>query len=206
MAVLLKIHPQNPELRKIQRVATDVLAGKVIAYPTDSGYALGCQIGDKAAIERIRKIRQLGKAHHFTLVCRDLSELASYALVTNSVFRLLKAYTPGAYTFLLEASKQVPRRLQHPKRKTIGLRVPDYPITREILEAINQPLISVTLTLPDEEYPMTDPDEIFDRLKWQVDLVVDGGVGSLEPTSVIDLTSGVPEVLRKGKGDTTPFG
>lgn len=197
------IHPTHPQGRLIQRVRERIFSGAVIAYPTDSGYALACELGNKAAIERIRSIRQLDKQHNFTLTCRDLSELSLYARVSNSVFRFLKAHTPGSYTFILQASKEVPRRLQHPKRKTIGLRVPDHPIALAILEALDQPLMNVTLIMPGEDAPLADAEEIKIRLRGQLDVLVDGGFCGVEPTTLLDLTSGVPEVLRVGKGDVS---
>lgn len=205
MTQRLVIHPDNPQLRLIRQVVDTLRDGGVIVYPTDSAYALGCQIGNKEAMERIRSLRQLDKQHNFTLVCRDLSELATYARVDNRVFRLLKAHTPGAYTFILTASSEVPRRLQHPKRKTIGLRVPDNPTTQALLAELNEPLMSVTLILPGDKLPLNDPDRICDKLRGQVDMIVDGGFCDLEPTSIIDMTSDVPEILREGKGSIAAF-
>ncbi len=205
MTQILKIHPQNPQIRLVQQTVKIIQEGGVIVYPTDSAYALGCHLGDKSAAERIREIRHLDKNHHFTLVCHDLSQLAVYAKVDNPTFRLLKAYTPGPYTFILEATKEVPRRLLHQKRKTIGLRVPDHQIVQEILIHLGEPLMSVTLILPGMNEPLADVQDIVDKLAGKVDLIVDGGPCSLEPTSVIDLTEGQVKVIRKGKGDTTPF-
>jgi len=199
----LEIHPHNPQLRLISQVVAAVRHGAVIAYPTDSSYALGCCLGNKAAMERICKIRKLDKDHNFTLVCRDLSEISTYAKLNNIEFRLLKTLTPGPYTFILSATKEVPRRLQNPKRKSIGLRVPDHPITSALLEALGEPLMSVTLILPDEELPLTDPGEIRNSLGKQVDLIIDGGHCGFEPTTVIDLQNGSPVVVRQGKGDTS---
>jgi tRNA threonylcarbamoyl adenosine modification protein (Sua5/YciO/YrdC/YwlC family) len=199
------IHPDSPQKRLVRQVAEALQRDAVIVYPTDSSYALGCMIGNKAAQERIRKIRQLDENHNFTLMCRDLSELASFAYVDTSLFRFLKAYTPGPYTFILEASKEVPRRLQHPKRKTIGLRIPDNLTAQSILEELNQPMLSSTLIMPGEEMPLGDPDEIYSRLLNQIDILVDGGSLDLEPTTVVDLMEGVPNVIRKGKGDTSAF-
>jgi len=179
--------------------------GRVIAYPTDSAYALGCSLGNKTAIDRIRKIRQLDKHHNFTLMCRDLSEIGTYAHVSNPVFRLLKTHTPGAYTFILAASGEVPRRLQHPKRKTIGLRIPDNIVCQAILEVLAEPMLSVTLILPGEEAPLSDPDVIYKRLHNQVDMVVDGGFCGSEPTTVIDFTEAFPRIVRTGKADPSPF-
>ncbi len=203
MSQFFSIHPDNPQLRLV-RQAVDILRdGGVIVYPTDSAYALGCQIGDKAALDRIRSIRQLGKHHNFTLVCRDLSELATYAKVDNIVFRLLKAHTPGPYTFILEATSEVPRRLMHTKRKTVGLRVPGNEVALALLQELGEPIMSVTLQLPEDEYPLTDPYDIRDLLQSRVDLVIDGGYCGLETTSVIDLTGDTPQILRQGMGDTS---
>ncbi len=206
MAQYFQIHPTHPQLRLIRRAVEIVRDGGVVAYPTDSSYALGCHIGDKQAMERVRRIRGVGDDHNFTLVCRDLSELAQYARVTNSDFRLLKACTPGPYTFILPATREVPRRLQHAKRKTIGLRVPEHAITRALLTELNEPLMSSTLILPGEEVPLADPEEIRRRLERQVDLIVDGGFCGLEPTTVVALEDGVATVTRVGKGDPAPFG
>lgn len=205
MAQFFQIHPESPQHRLIVQAADIVRKGGVIAYPTDSAYALGCHIGDKDALERIRSLRKLDKNHNFTLMCRDLSELATYARVDNRVFRLLKSHTPGAYTFILEATADVPRRLMHPKRKTIGLRVPDNPIALALLEELGEPLMSSSLLLPGEEFPMTDPYDIRDTLEHFVELVIDGGYCGLEPTTVIDLTQELPELVRQGKGDFTVF-
>ena len=205
MTQRLQVHPENPQKRLIHQVVEGLNKGNVIAYPTDSAYALGCHLGDNKAMERIRRIRRLDQNHNFTLICRDLSELATYARVDNSVFRFLKAYTPGPYTFILEASREVPRRLQHPKRKTIGLRVPENTIALAILEELNQPLMSVTLIMPGEDSPLADPDDIYDRLHGQIDVLVDGGVCGIEPTTVVDLVEGVPQVVRKGRGDIAGF-
>ena len=179
--------------------------GGVVVYPTDSAYALGCHIGDKDALERIRSLRKLDKHHNFTLMCRDLSELATYARVDNSDYRLLKNHTPGAYTFILEATADVPRRLMHPKRKTIGLRVPDNPIALALLAELREPLMTSSLLMPGEEFPMTDPYDIRDSLEHHVDLIIDGGYCGLEPTTVIDLTGDAPELVRQGKGDFSSF-
>lgn len=205
MSQFFQIHPDNPQPRLISQAVAILREGGVIAYPTDSSYALGCCIGDKAAMERIRYIRRVDPQHNFTLVCRDLSELANYARVDNSAFRLLKAFTPGAYTFILNATHEVPRRLQHPRRKTIGLRVPDNNIVHALLEALGEPLMSVTLLLPGEDVPMTDPESIRQRLGNQVDLVIDGGPCEVEPTTVVDLTGDTPRVTRVGRGDPAPF-
>ena len=200
---LVEIHAANPQQRLISRAVAVIRAGGVVVYPTDSCYALGCCLGDKAAMERIRRIRRVDDNHNFTLVCRDLSELASYARVDNRAFRLLKALTPGPYTFILQASREVPRRLQNPRRKTIGLRVPDHPIAQALLESLGEPLMSSTLLLPGEDLPLTDAVEIAERLGSRVDLVIDGGYCGLEPTTVLDLTGDTPNVLRRGRGDVS---
>ena len=205
MAQFFQIHPTHPQPRLVKRAVEIVRAGGVIAYPTDSSYALGCHLGDKAAMERIRRIRRLGEDHNFTLVCRDLSELSQYARVSNSDYRVLRANTPGPYTFILPATREVPRRLQHPKRRTIGLRVPDAPIVRALLAELNEPIFSTTLILPAEDAPLSDPEEIRARLEHEVDLVVDGGFCGLEPTTVVALENGVSRILRLGKGDAGPF-
>ena len=205
MAQFFQIHPDNPQPRLIRRSVDILLEGGVIVYPTDSSYALGCQIGEKTAMERIRRIRGLDDRHNFTLVCRDLSEIAAYARIDNQDFRLLKSLTPGPYTFIFEGTKQVPRRLMHPKRKTIGIRVPDHAICRDLLAALDQPILSSTLVLPDDEMPLTDPREMRDRLDFQVDLVIDGGFCGLEATTVVDMTQEPPLVTRVGKGDASLF-
>ena len=200
MTQTLQIHPQNPQERLLRQAVEVLNRSGVIVYPTDSAYALGCQIGDKDAAEEIRKIRHLDKNHNFTLVCRDLSEIATYASVDNVTFRFLKAHTPGPYTFILPATKDVPKRLQHPKRKTIGVRVPDNLIAQMLLKELGAPLMSVTLILSDDGTPVTNLDEIQDRFKNQIDLILDGGFCGVEPTTVIDFLSGAPEVVRIGKG------
>lgn len=200
MSQFFRIHPENPQLRLINQAVEIVRKGGVIAYPTDSAYALGCHIGDKKALERIRQIRQLDASHNFTLVCRDLSDLGTYAQVNNACYRLLKAYTPGPFTFILQAGREVPRRLVHPKRKTIGVRVPENEISQALLRELDEPLMSSTLILPDEEYPLTDPVEIRDLLEHQVDLVIDGGFCGLEPTTVLNLEDDPPRITRQGKG------
>ncbi len=202
----LQIHPDNPQPRLVSQAVAALRRGGVVAYPTDSSYALGCQLGDKAALERIRRIRQLDADHNFTLMCQDLSELSTYARVGNQAFRLLKALTPGPYTFILAASREVPRRLQHPRRKTIGLRVPDHPIAQALLEALGEPMLSVTLILPGEDMPLTDPGEIRGHLGKQLDVIIDGGYCGHEPTTVIDLTGDTPVVLRQGRGDVAFLG
>lgn len=205
MSDLLQVHPSNPEDRNIKEVVSVLLAGGVIVYPTDSTYALGCHIGDKGALDRIRRIRQLGDKHNFTLVCKDLSSLASYAQVHNSAYRILKAYTPGPYTFILKATPEVPRRLLHPKKKTIGLRVPDNAIAQAILEKMEEPIMSTSLILPDEDNRLIDPYEMKLKIGKLVDLVVDGGICGVEATTMVDLVDGIPEVIREGKGDSEPF-
>jgi len=205
MSQFFHIHPENPQKRLISQACDIIRKGGLVAYPTDSGYALGCHIGDKNAMDRIRRIRDLDDDHNFTLVCRDLSELSTYAKVNNSVYRAIKAHTPGAYTFVLPATKEVPRRLQHSKRKTIGLRIPDNLIALALLEELNEPLMSSTLIMPDDEMAMTDPEEIVDRLKKQVDLVIDGGFGGAEPTTVIEFIDDMPEVMRVGLGEPSAF-
>lgn len=206
MAQFFSIHPQNPQARLIRQAATILRDGGIIVYPTDSCYALGCQIGNKDAMERIRAIRQVDEHHHFTLVCRDLAEISNYAKVDNVQYRLLKACTPGSYTFILKASREVPRRLQHPKRHTIGLRVPDHPIAHALLAELDEPLLSSTLILPGDELPLNDAEEIRERLEHQVDLVIDAGPCGIEMTTVIDLTGEAPELIRSGKGSLAPFG
>ena len=205
MSQFFTIHPVNPQARLIRQAVEIINKGGVVIYPTDSAYALGCHMGDKSAIDRIRTIRQLDKKHNFTLMCRDLSELGSYARVNNQYFRMLKAHTPGPYTFILDATSEVPRRLMHPKRKTIGLRVPDNPIALALLAEVGEPLMSVTLILPNDEYPLTDPYDIRDTLEHQVDAIIDGGYCGLEPTSVVDLTEEEPKVTRQGMGDISDF-
>ena len=205
MSQFIEIHPQNPQPRLIRQAVEIIRSGGVIAYPTDSSYALGCRIGEKSAVERIRRIRQLDDKHNFTLVCCDLSELGIYAKVDTSAFRLLKAYTPGPYTFILNATREVPRMLLHPKRRTIGVRVPQHPITLALLEALGEPLMSVSLILPGDDEALGDAWEIRERLEHFVDLVIEGGPGGLLPSTVISLADAEPEVIRVGAGDPTPF-
>lgn len=205
MSQFFTIHPINPQPRLIKQAVDLVRNGAVIVYPTDSCYALGCHLGDKEAVARIRQIRGVDDKHHMTMVCRDLSELARYARVDNVQFRLLKNNTPGSYTFILEATKEVPKRLQHPKRSTIGVRIPDHPVALALLEELGEPLISSTLILPNEELAMNDAEQIRDLLQHQIELVVDGGAVGLDPTTVIDLTTDTPVVVRFGKGDASPF-
>jgi tRNA threonylcarbamoyl adenosine modification protein (Sua5/YciO/YrdC/YwlC family) len=205
MAFLLSIHPVNPQPRLVRQAIASIRDGSVVVYPTDSSYALGCLIGDKEAMERIRRIRNADKNHNFTLVCRDLSEIARYARVDNTQYRTLRAFTPGPYTFLLEATREVPKRLQNPKRRTIGIRVPDNAIVRMLLAELGEPIMSSTLMLPGESAPMTDPQEIKERLEHAVDLVIDGGPGGFEPSSIVDLSGLAPLVVRRGKGDVSAF-
>ena len=206
MTQRLVIHPTHPQARLIAQAGKVVRDGGVIVYPTDSCYALGCHIGDRDAAERMRRIRKVDDKHHFTLVCRDLSDIGTYAKLDNAQYRMLKAATPGAYTFILEAGREVPRRLAHPKRRTIGLRVPDHAIARALLDELGEPLLSTTLLLPGYEDPLNDADEIADILGRQVDLVIDGGACGLAPTSIIDLTDDVPRVVREGAGSLAALG
>lgn len=201
MGRLLQIHPRNPQPRLVDDVVATVRDGGLIVYPTDASYALGARIGDKPALERLRRLRKLEKNHLFTLVCRDLSEIASHAKVANQNYRMLRSMTPGPCTFILPASKHVPKRLQHPRRRTIGIRVPEHPVCMALLEALGEPLISTTMQLPGQDDPMTEPYEIFEAVQNQVDLVIDSGPGGLIPTTVVDLTGSVPEVVRVGLGD-----
>ncbi|MGI9251994.1 MAG: L-threonylcarbamoyladenylate synthase [Pseudohongiellaceae bacterium] len=205
MSEFAQVHPQNPKPRIIKQAVDVLLGGGVIVYPTDSMYALGCRIGDKAALDRIRQIRQLGERHNFTLICRDLSSLAVYAQVHNSAYRILRNHTPGPYTFILKASAEVPRRLMHPKRKSIGLRVPNHPVAQALLAALNEPLMSTSLILPDTDEQLLEPYEMREKIGKRVDLILDGGACGLEPTTMINLIEGVPELMRIGKGDSTPF-
>lgn len=205
MSIYLQLHPVSPQRRFIRQAVECLRAGGVIVYPTDSCYALGCHIGDKSALERIRSIRETDRHHHFTLVCRDLADVGKYAVLENWQYRLLRAHTPGPYTFLLRASRETPRRLKHERRGTIGLRVPDHPVTQMLLTELGEPVMSSTLLLPGEELPRTDAKEIYELLEQKVDLVLDGGNCGLVPTSVIDLSAGHAEVLRVGRGDVTPF-
>ena len=201
-----QLHPDNPQLRLVRLAAEILRSGGVIAYPTDSCYALGCHIGDKDALERIRHIRGADKHHHFTLVCRDLTEIARYAKVDTWQFRLLKSCTPGPYTFLLEATREVPRRLQHEKRRTIGIRVPDHEVPRMLLAELGEPIMSSTLLLPGDGLALNDADDIEQRLGHQLDAILDGGACGLEPTTVVDLASRPPVIARQGRGSLEPFG
>lgn len=205
MSQFFQIHPDNPQPRLIKQAAQIVDGGGLLALPTDSSYALVCHLDDKAAVERMRSIRGVDDRHHLTLLCRDLSDIANYAKVDNRQYRLLKSATPGPYTFILEATKEVPRRLSHPSRKTIGLRVPEHAIAQALLGVLGQPLLGTTLILPDREDPLNDPAEIRDLLQKQIELVIDGGSCSLEPTTVVDLTGDSPLITRQGRGDPSLF-
>ncbi|RLT92524.1 L-threonylcarbamoyladenylate synthase [Ketobacter sp.] len=205
MTDIFRIHPENPQKRLIKQAADRIRGGGVVIYPTDAAYAVGCALENKRGLERIVQMRQLDDKHQFTILCRDLSELAIYAKVENWAFRLLKANTPGPYTFILRATGEVPRRLMHTKKKTLGLRVPDNAVVQALLEELGEPIMSTTLLLPGEEYPLIDPEEIYERVGKQVDLVLDGGWGEMDTTTVVDLEADSPVVLREGKGDPAPF-
>jgi tRNA threonylcarbamoyl adenosine modification protein (Sua5/YciO/YrdC/YwlC family) len=205
MSQFFQIHPDNPQARLVRQAVDIIREGGVIVYPTDSAYAIGCQLGNKAALDRIRRIRRLDDRHNFTLVCRDLSEIATYARVDNTIYRLLRHHTPGPYTFILRATSEVPRRLLHAKRRTVGLRVPENVIVQALLADLNEPIMSVTLIMPGDELPLIDPYEIRELLEHEVDLVIDGGYCGMEATTVVDLADEVPMVLRAGKGDPAPF-
>ncbi|SHM86276.1 L-threonylcarbamoyladenylate synthase [Phytopseudomonas punonensis] len=205
MSQFFQIHPDNPQARLIKQAADIIRNGGVVVYPTDSSYAVGCQMGAKSAMERIRRLRQLDDKHNFTLVCRDLSQLSTFAKVDTAAFRLLKNHTPGPYTFILNATREVPRMLLHPKRRTIGLRVPNHPIASALLEELGETMMSVSLILPGEDLPMSDPYEMRQMLEHQVDLIIDGGFGGLEASTVISLVDDEPEVIRVGCGDPSPF-
>ena len=206
MAQFFYVHPENPQSRLIRQAVELIREGAVIVYPTDSSYALGCQLGNKAAVDRIRHIRRIDERHHLTLVCRDLSELGTFAMVDNRQFRLLKAATPGPYTFILNATREVPRRLVHPKRQTIGLRVPDHPVVAALLAELGEPLLSTTLQLPDHAEPLNDAEQIRDSLEHDVDLILSAGACEMAVTTVIDLSGREPELVRQGLGDATLFG
>jgi tRNA threonylcarbamoyl adenosine modification protein (Sua5/YciO/YrdC/YwlC family) len=206
MSQFFQIHPDNPQLRLIKQAAQIIQDGGIVALPTDSCYALVCQLDNKNAVERLRRIRAIDDKHHLTLLCRDLSEIALYAKVDNRQYRLLKAATPGPYTFILEATKEVPRRLSHPSRKTIGLRVPENAIAHALLAELAAPVISATLILPGADQPLTDAEEVREALERQIDLVIDSGPCSLEPTTVIDLSSDQPVLIRQGRGSAQAFG
>lgn len=205
MSQFFQIHPENPQTRLIRQAVDIIEKGGVVAYPTDSAYAIGCHLGDKRAADRIIQIRRLTDKHNFTLMCRDLSDIATYAKVNNTQYRQIKSHTPGPFTFILDATNEVPRRLMNPKRRQIGIRVPDHPITLALLEQLGQPMMSTTLILPGEEMPMTDPYEIRSMLEHALDLVIDGGFCGFEATSVVDLSSEPPQIIRRGCGDLTAF-
>ena len=206
MSQFFTLHRTHPEIRLVKRAVEIVRKGGLIAYPTDSCYALGCHIGDKAAMERIRRVRGVDERHHFTLLCRDLSDIGTFAKVNNAQYRLLKAHTPGTYTFILEATRELPRRLAHPKRATVGVRVPEHPVTHALLTELNEPLLSSTLIMPGDENPLNDAEAIRSRLEHDVDLILDGGACGIEPTTVIDLSGPEPILVRKGKGDIADMG
>lgn len=206
MARIFDVHPDNPQQRHLAEAVKLLRQGGVMVYPTDSCYAIGCMIGNKDGMASIRQIRGVDEKHHFTLICRDLSEIARYARVDNSQYRLLKAATPGGYTFILEATREVPRRLLHPKRSTIGLRVPNHKVIAALLEELNEPILSMTLQLPGHDYPLNDPDDILENLDNRVDVILTCGYCGIEPTTVIDLTGPVPELIRQGTGDVARLG
>ena len=206
MSQYFQIHPENPQPRLLKQAAQIVGAGGIVAIPTDSAYALVCRLDDKTAVEKLRRIRGVDDKHHLTLLVRDLSEIALYARVDNAQYRLLKATMPGPYTVILEATRELPRRLSHPSRKTIGLRVPENRITLALLEELGEPLIGTTLQLPGDDHMLSDPEEVQERLGKQIELVIDGGAGTLEPTTVVDLTGPAPELVREGRGDPSVFG
>ncbi len=203
MAKIIELHPADPQPRRIAEIVAAIRDGALVAYPTDSSYAIGCHIGDKKAMDRIHRIRRTDKNHNFTLVCRDLSEISTYARVDNWAYRLLKSLTPGAYTFILQATREVPKRLQNPKRRTIGLRVPNHPVVAAILDALEEPLMSSTLLLPGDDMPLTDPFEIDQRIGHEIEVIIDAGPTGIEPTSVIDLSGDSVHILRVGRGDVS---
>lgn len=205
MSKFFSIHPDNPQSRLLRQAAHVIVNGGLVVYPTDSGYALGCQLDNKEALKRIQRIRRINEFHNMTLVCRDLSDVGTYARISTAVFRLLKAYTPGPYTFVLNATKEVPRRMLHPSRRTVGLRVPDHAIVLGLLDHVGEPIMSTTLKLPDAEVPLAEPDSIRDLLGKQVDLIIDAGHCSYDPTTIVDLTGEIPKIIREGKGDPAPF-
>ncbi len=206
MAQFFSVHPEQPQPRLIHQAAEILRAGGIVAFPTDAAYSLGCHVGDADAVARIRAIREVDERHHFTLMCRDLSEIANYARVDNAQFRLLKATTPGSYTFILEGTKELPRRILHPKRKTIGLRVPAHPLPLALLEELNEPMLTSTLMLPGDDLPLNDPEEIRERLEKRIDLVIEAGACGLEMTTVVDLTGPSPVLVRAGGGSLEPLG
>lgn len=203
MAKIVELHPTHPQPRRVAEIVAAIRSGALIAYPTDSSYALGCHIGDKKAMDRIHRIRKTGKEHNFTLVCRDLSEISAYARIDNWAYRLLKSKTPGPYTFILQATREVPKRLQNPKRRTIGLRVPDHPVVAAMLEALGEPIMSSTLQLPGDDMPLTDPHDIEARIGHEIELIIDAGSQGIEPTSVVDLSGDGIRILRVGRGDVS---
>jgi tRNA threonylcarbamoyl adenosine modification protein (Sua5/YciO/YrdC/YwlC family) len=205
VARLIEVHPADPQPHRVRKIVADIRDGAVIAYPTDSSYALGCRIGDRSAVKRIERIRKKDKRHNFTLVCADLSEISVYARVENWAYRLIKSLTPGPYTFILPATRQLPKILAHPKRRTIGIRVPDHPLVRAMLEELGEPIISSTLMLPGDDRPLTDPMEIEERIGHEIEAIVESGPAGIEFTTVLDLSSGSVEVLRVGLGDASQF-
>lgn len=206
MAQYFRIHPDNPQPRLLRQAAELVAAGALVALPTDTSYALVCRLDDRGAVDRLRRLRGLDEKQLLSLMVRDLSELANFAMVDNQQYRLIKSVTPGPYVFVLEATREVPRRLSHPSRKTIGLRVPAHPLTQGLLEAVGQPLIASTLIIPPDTEPLNDPDEIRERLEKQIELVIDGGPCAAEPSTIIDLSRGEPQLVRAGRGSLAPFG
>lgn len=200
MSQFFEIHPENPQLRLIHRAVEIIRKGGVIVYPTDSSYALGCQVGDKQALDKIRRIRQLDDKHNFTLACKDLTQVSTFTKISNDAYRLIKTLTPGPFTFILDATREVPKRLQHPKKKTIGIRIPDHPIAQMLVAELGEALFSSTLTLPGESEALSDPYEIRDRLEHELDLIIDAGIINFEPTTMIEFTSGAPVIVRQGKG------
>jgi len=205
VAKLIEIHPANPQPRGVKTIVDIIRSGGLIAYPTDTSYAFGCHIGDKKAIDRIHRIRRTDKKHNFTLVCADLSEISLYAKIDNWAYRLIKSLTPGPYTFILTATREVPKRLQNPKRRTIGLRVPDHALVQAILEELGEPIMSSTLLLPGDDRPLTDPFDIEERIGHEVDAIIDAGSAGIEPSSVLDLSNGSVEIVRVGRGDVSQF-
>ena len=205
VAKLIEIHPTDPQPRRVGKIVDRIRDGDLIAYPTDSSYAFGCRIGDKKAIDRIHRIRRTDKKHNFTLICGDLSEISVYAKVDNWAFRLIKSLTPGPYTFILPATRQLPKMLQNPKRRTIGIRIPDHPLVTAMLEELGEPIMSSTLSLPGDDMPLTDPVEIEERIGNQIEVIIDAGATGIEPTAVLDLSGGAVEVLRAGRGDVSQF-
>ena len=205
MARYFDVHPDNPQARSIRQIVDIIRGGGLIVYPTDSCFALGCQMGNRAGMERIRQIRHLDDRHHFTLVCRDFAQLGQFVKISNSVFRLVKASTPGSYTFILPATREVPRRLSHPKKQTVGVRIPDHPVAQALLAELGEPLLSSTMLLPGQDEPMTSGWEIKERLDHVVDAVIDSGDCGTEPTTVVDLSGDEPEIVRRGAGDPSRF-